>query len=849
MQLDRESTKSESPELRASVHEVRPADPIEASGKQSTTSANSPKPSTTSFIFNSTSRPVSISHIVDEYAKNHGPGVRQTGENEELMQAKKAKAKDELLAEAKRNEELEQAKEAKEKDELLAEAKQNEELEQAKEAKEKEGELAEAKRNDERMVNAERLAEDKEISERLARERQIRETTLAEEANKVMLAAEGAKQIKAEMKEKANAKLREMATKKQANEEKAADQVRKAQGKEHEKKARLERLALEKAQQHANIKSKDVKQRAQQAETARETATALKEHGQKSLPDRDVQKLRDTSEIRSRSSTTPSAPQNVSGPKRSMTPIVPGSSVTKSSHQNSLGSSPSSNRSSGNMDAPLRSALRPNSSVLRRSVSSVSFDVPSKAKRNDYIPTLPNPKSLKEINNELATKQSSAENLLKTPPRTASNAPSKTPMKILVPKKASDSRITKTPAKNGKVQMKLNVTRQAKKLKDRVVDPPITRMSGPNQEIFLSSGEDSSMSEEPVWQTGNAKAGPSSRKPIFPVTTSHGKKTAEVKSSTPIDPIIHNIKVERDKAAASATLPRSNTKSDTTSLQKSTSRSPAQALSETYSLSSDSASNSDSDSNSEEELQAPSSKGSIGSTNGKLAPDTTKGGSKAVGVGAKQSKGHLQSKASSQSCQASSSRPRSTVSTQSDGKHVDQAADKQLQLESGQLVPSSPVKQASSTTNGSADKNVINQGLDHAGRLPNGIRPAYYKYPGLSELQKLPRAVTPVVMKPRLETFSSQPLSALPLGQSDSDRSSSDSDDSSSSSDGDEDVDGITSQTSSKRKSGGYPGMRGVMKRGLSRPWVSIQSADLLYSRQRRSFQVWSCLVIERYRH
>ena len=636
-----------------------------------------------------------------------------------------------------------------------------------------------------------------------------------------MLAEEGAKQIKAEKKEKANAKLREMAIKKQANEDKAAEQVREAQGKEHEKKAREERLARKKAQQLANIESKDAKQRAQQVETARETATALKEHGQKSLPDRDMQKLRDTLEVRSRSSTTP-ASQNISGPKRSMTPIVPGSSVTKSSHQSSSGSSPSSNRSSGNMDAPLRSALRQTSSALRRSVSSVSFDVPSKAKLNEYIHSVPNPKSLKEINNELATKQSSAKDLPKNPPRTASNGPSKTPIKILVPKKASDSKITKIAAKNGKVQTKLKVTRQVEKLKGRVVNPPITRMPGSNNEIILSSGEDSSTSEEPVWQTGNAKAGPSSRKPIFPVTTSHGKGTAEVKPSTPIDPIIHNIKAEKDRAAASAILPRSNTKSDTTSLQKSTSRSPAQALSETCSLSSGSASNSDEEEGEEEEeeeLQVPSSKGSIGARNGKSAPNTMKGGSKAVGVRAKQSKGHLQSKASSQSSQASSSRSRSTVSMQSDGKHVDKAADKQLQLESRQVVPSSLVKQASSTTNGSADNKVINQGLDHAGRLPNGICPAYYKYPSLSELQKLPRAVTPVVIKPKMETFSSQPLSALPLGKSDSDRSSSDSDDSSSSSDGDEDVEGISSQTSSKNKSGGYPGMRGVMKRRLSRPW------------------------------
>lgn len=141
-----------------------------------------------------------------------------------------------------------------------------------------------------------------------------------------------------------------------------------------------------------------------------------------------------------------------------------------------------------------------------------------------------------------------------------------------------------------------------------------------------------------------------------------------------------------------------------------------------------------------------------------------------------------------------------------DSKHVDQMADKQLQLESQQSAPSSRVAQASLPTNGAADGEVINQGLDHAGRLPNGIRPAYYKYPRFSELQKLPREVTPVE-KPKVDT-SSQPLG----NESDWDSSSSDSDDSSSNSDEDENVDGVSSQTSSKKKSGLYPGMKGVMK-------------------------------------
>ncbi|CAF9943073.1 MAG: hypothetical protein ALECFALPRED_010544 [Alectoria fallacina] len=715
-------------------------------------------------------------------------------------------AKNEEAAERKANEER-LADEKRAREEARAERSA-----QAKKAKAKEEELAEAKRLEETRRNAVRLAEEKKTSERLAHERQTREMALAEEANKVILAAEGAKQIDAEKKEKEKARHKEMAAKNQADKAKVVEQTKGAQKMDREKKAREEQLAREKAQQLADNECKDAKHRTRQAGTA----TAMRKHGHKILADQDVQKLRDSTEVRSRASTTASASSNIAGPKRSMTPVVPGSSINKSSpNQRSLGSSPLSSRCSGNMDAPLRSALRQTPSALRRSVSSVSFDVPPRSKLNEYIPSTPKPKSLQEINNELAPERSSATNVPKKSSRTVPNAPSETPMQIPMPKNAPDSRITKTPAKNGKVQTKLQVQviREVKKLKGRAVDPPVTSMQAPKKEIVLSSGEDSSTSEEPVWQTGNAKAGPSSRKPTFPVTTSQDK-TAEMKPPVaPIDPNIRNIKVENGWTAAPATLPHSTCKLDTTPLQKSTSRSPALALSETFSLSSGSASNSAPDSDSElesdyEELQAPSSKTPTAAKNG-MAPITVKGFSKAVNVGVKQPKSHLQGKASSQSSQASSSRSRSIVSMHGDGKHVDQAAEKQLQLESQQTVTISRVKQASSTSKSGADDKVINQGLDHAGRLPNGIRPAYYKYPALSELKKLPRAITPVV-KPKLENSSSQPL--LPVGKSCSDSSSSSSDDSSSESDEDEDVNGVSSQASSKKNSRRYRGLRGVIK-------------------------------------
>lgn len=669
---------------------------------------------------------------------------------------------------------------------------------QTKKAKSKEEELPKAKRNEEMMVNAARLAEEKNTRERLARERQIKETALAEEANKVMLAAEGTKQIDAEKKKSEKARLKEMAAKKQADAAKAAEQASEAHGKDLAKKIREERLARIEAKPLADVHSQDAKQRILQAGRPQEPAKALKKHGQNGSVGLEVQKLRGSAEVRSRSSTS-MASTNTGGPNRSMTPFVPGSSATTSSNQISLGSSPLSSRSPGNMEAPLRSALRQTPSGLRRSLSSVSFDVPPRAKLNEYI----------HPNNELATRKSSAKALPKNSTKPASNAPSKTPMRSSIPKGASVSKITKTPAKNGKVkQTKLNVTREVKKLKGRAVDPPITSTPAPKQEIVLSSGEESRTSEEPVWQTGNAKAGPS--KPMFPVKTSQGKKIAEAKPpGPPIDPVIRTIKVEKIRATAPAVLPRSPSQPDAASLQNSISRSPAHVLSETMSLKSASASisasetQSESESASEDELQSPSSKTPTDIKNGKLASGTTEGVSKAVTVVAKQSKDKSHSKASSRSSEASSSRPSSTVSMHDNGRHVDQAADKQLQLESRQLGSSPHVKHVSSTVNGSADGRVINQGLDHAGRLPNGMRPAYFKYPTLSELKKIPRAVTPL-MQPKLNSASSQPLE-----NSGSDTSSSES---GSDSDEDENIDGVSSQTSSKNKSGCYPRMGKLIK-------------------------------------
>ena len=691
-----------------------------------------------------------------------------------------------------------------------------EQLAQVQTADAKEERLVEAKPIEKSRANAARLAEEKKTSERTARERQNREAALAQKAENFMAIADGAKQIELEKKEKEQARLKALPGKKKSRETKADEQAGETKGKGREKKDDEEQRTQQGTQKLVDIESKDVKHRTFRAKTPRELATALIAEGQKRIADEEMQKLRISSEKRSRASTMSLAPSNITGAKRSMTPRIPDSSV--------LRSSPLSNRSSGNMEAPLRSALRQPSGALHRSVSSVSFDLPSQAKFNEYVTSTPNPKALKEINNEPAAKSSSAKNFPQNAPRSHANPSSNTTVKTFIPKKALDTKFTKTPAKNGKVQTKLNVTREVKKLKGRTVGRPITATQVPKQtpkqapkrEIVLSSGEDSTTSEEPKWQTGNAEAGPSSRKPLLPVTTSQGKKAGKVKPpAAPIDPVIRNIEVAKHKTSVPATLPHSTPSSSTKSLQKSTSRSPALALSGASFMGSGSASreasDSDSGSDSEEEPQAPSSTTPTGPKNVKLAPVTVKAVSKAASMGVKDPKGHIQGKASLQSSRASSSRPCSTRSIHDDGKHVNQAADRQLQLESRLSVPSARSEQASSIINGTAGNKVINQGLDHAGRLPNGIRPAYYKYPPLSELQKLPREATPKA-KSKSNIFSTQPLGALRLGEAEQSSSDGDESESDSDSDEDEDVSGLPRQAGFK-KSSHYPGIGKVIKR------------------------------------
>ena len=503
------------------------------------------------------------------------------------------------------------------------------------------------------------------------------------------------------------AKRAKLKAKTKARAKAKAEAGAKANTEAYERKVREENRARDEARKLADSESKDAQKSVLPPRTAQGTATAIKEQAQQRIVEQEARKLQS---------------------QRSMTPRMPGSSVTKpSSLMASLRSSPTSNT-----DAPLRSALRPTPSSLHRSVSSVPFD--------------------------------------------ASKPPSKTPTQIPVPKKASGREITKTPAKIGKVQTKLIVTREPKKLKARAVAPPVKpTQAAPRQAIVIS---DSSASEEPCWQTGNAQAGPSSRKPMLPIV-SQKTKPAEVQVLvTP--PGIRNKKTQVDRTVAPAALPRRNSKLDTAPMPKSITRSPAQILSETISISSDS----------EKDLHAPTSKVLSGTKGVTRVLGTMKKLSKDVYEVVKQPEDHLTGKAPPQSItQVPPSQSRRIIPAIADSEHINEAADRQLQLESQRFIPDSCVDMASSIPSVAPGDAIINQGLDRTGRLPNGIRHAYAAdFPKLSVLQKRPRAVTPKA-KPKMNLNSSQSVGDSPVSKFEPDHSSSDGDEGSSNSDGEEDID------------------------------------------------------------
>ena len=730
---------------------------------------------------------------------------------------------------------------------------------------------ARPKREDDEAVNPMRTtdgaremqtAEQKKTEERVTRKRQTREKTLAEEAERIMLAAEGARYLEAEkMKKKRTdgkpdnevAVLTEMTPKTSRYAETKSNEMlslelNTSKGTSGEtvgrssvsniinpKESKIHNVpgssgAAFNAHKVTRYKPRTDDQKARRIELAVQKkvaeAKAAAERDSRSgitVGDQDkptlepsLQKFGALSEDRSRHSSTPSEPTSIGSQKRkTMTPALPKSSVnTPSSNRfGILSSSPLAPKSLNDQEAPLRSALKQGSSALRRSVSFLDdtedhmsgskaavFFSPSNTQYNG-VGDRPI-ESLTDIDNELS---------FKTPSESK-------PLKHTLPLKGSGSKASKqNPAKKEKQQTKLNVTRHVAKGKERRPDAPAVREHTPPQVWRLSPSENdsvSSFSDEAVGPNGSSKAGPSSRMSRGRMESLKEKTAAtDDLSDSLIDPEFRNITMGKNKAStpapASSSLPE----------QKSSTRSPALALpkrtSPEFSATSNSEEGPPSDSDyasgsSLEESVSLSSVDQVKIQNSSQSQDSTQGARKAVSVEIR-SPDITSRNQSSQIPIISSSKSRNLAQNDETLRFVDQAAKEQLRSELNQALPTPKFGNRETSEISAQGQPVLkpDQKLNRHGRLPNGIRPANYRYPSLSQLRRQSKADS-IFDAPSTSQAPTTTSVGRSVAASHNSEDESSEDESSNSEDDEAATDG---QPKLKPTSGRIPGLNGLIKR------------------------------------
>ena len=705
-------------------------------------------------------------------------------------------------------------------------------------------------------------AEQKKTEERVTRERQTREKILAEEAEKIMLAADGARHLEAE-------KMENKRTNEKPNKEVAApaETSPKTPRYPETKSNEIAPLALNNskgtsgetvgtssasntphpkeneshdapgssgaaltAHKVPRYKPRTEEQKARRLELADQKKVAEeKAAGRKNSRDGttvreqdkptsewSVQKFRALSEDRSRHSSTPSEPTSIGSQRRkSMTPLLPKSSVNtpSSSKVGVLLSSPLAPKSLNDQETPLRSALKQGSSALRRSVSFVNEpeDHKSVSKAAIFL-SPPNTQhsdvgnrpieTLTDINNELS---------FKTPTESK-------PLKPALPLKGSGSKTSETnSAKKEKLQTKLNVTRHVAKGKKRRPDAPLVREHPPQAKQISPSDDDSVssfLSDEAVGPNGSSKAGPSSRMSRGRMESLRKRTAAgDGLPDSLIDPEFRNIAMAKEKASTPApaftSLPE----------QKSSTRSPALPLpkrtSPDFSLTSNSEEGPPSDSDytsgsSLEEYDSLSSADEVKIENSNQSQDSTKGARKVVSVEIR-SPSLTSGSQSSQIPFISSSKSRNLAQNDDSSRLVDQAAKEQLRSELKQSLPTPNLGNRATGEVSAQEKPVSkpDQKLNRHGRLPNGIRPANYRYPSLSQLRKQSKAESlyNIPYTPQAPATTSVGSSAASSHSSEDESSEDESNDS------EDDEAATDSQPKLKPTSGRIPGLNGLIKR------------------------------------
>ena len=725
-----------------------------------------------------------------------------------------------------------------------------------------EDELGNIRRTTDGSKEMKQAAEQKKMEEILARGRQTREKALAEEAKKIMLAADGARHLEAEKieKKRMNGKPdKEVAAPTETSpkvlriaETKSSEMLPSTSNKTISREMSVNDSASKRplpiestshnipgsngaaltAHTVTRYKARTEEQKARRIELAAQKKAAearaaerrnssdgmtMREQDMPIL-ERCVQKFRALSDDTSGHSSTPSEPASICGQKRkTMTPALPKSSVnTPSSNKNGvLSSSPMSSKSLNGQETPLRSALKQGSSALRRSVSFV--DDPedhlpgSKASiflsppMTHHIDIGSRPvQTSTDIDNELSFKTPNKSN----------------PLKPAMPWKGSGSKASETNSvKKGKLQTKLNVTRHVAKGKEREIDAPVVREHPPPQVKQKSSPSDddsvsSFLSDEAVGPDGSSKAGPSSRMSRGRMEPLRKKAAAaDALPDSLIDPEFHNITVGKDKALtpvpASTSLPE----------QKSKTRSPALPLPEQTSPDFGSTSNSeegwhcdsdDTSGSSSEQSDSLSSADEVENQSSNQARVGIEGARKAVSVEIRSPS--ITSKSQpSQISSTPSSKSRNPPPNDGGTRLADQVAKEQLRSESHQSLPTPKAGNKATCEVSAQEKpaSIPNQKLDRHGRLPNGIRPANYRYPSLSQLRRQSKAesVFGVPSTSQAPATTSVGEGAV-ASHSSEDESSEDE-----SSNSEDDKAAKNGQPKLKSTSGRIPGLRGLIKR------------------------------------
>ena len=648
-----------------------------------------------------------------------------------------------------------------------------------------------------------------------AANRQLKEAALKEQAEKIMITADGVKQLDVERSRNESTTSTTGATpaiKKLITYSRTPQQ--KAKRAEREKAKRAEFFARTIAEDAKLPESKKTRtdgtpNSAEQATMPKETyservgkhrdAHRVKFPGSKEAGQTEqiLQKLSELSDKQDRRSNTPSdAGWSISQVRKSMTPMFPRSSATKSSSSiagNPASSSPLAQRSTINANTPLRSALKWNSSTLRRSVSfadeatrALPINLPAARLKDEGAH---HQKSLVDLNRELLATSKRGTSL---------------PIAVASSKKTSSRGSGKKSTARLKVQTKLNVTRD-KKLKGRLIEPLSPTQPGPEEEAVPLSSDDESFSYLDDFDENEE-----------PTPGSSSRKSSSSRSTGPPDPSSTNQKAVNALDIGPAILeesvdgknPRlSTTDSAETSREASASRSPAQPATDSNSASSESdtgpTSRFGSGSSNSDRSVSESELDSVGTSTEKLIHDRT-----VNGLGSPVSNESITIRGSGSARTATqpsnqSPQKRETSVYHNNAMNVVNPSERASQAAGkGSLVNGNKAAQ-------SADKQELSsKRTPSQSRAPiKSTRPKHpWRYPSLSQMKKQALSDKPYELPPVQEKSSA--TAQVDLDSSSEDESSSDLDE--------DEVPNANGSLNRGRTLKDYPGMSSILKRKSS---------------------------------